>query len=220
MERQGRKGHHRSCKKNSNEREKRLLTPKSFFVLLGSPSKKRGASCLGGRFSWGKNGAGEESRHKITLLPKVINRDRYNYKRTKFLLSRAPQSASAACAGVAPTAMAAFATLLLHPVALESCPGRYRLDGDHCRWRLAAGDTSSSGDGGVCYAAFAPRCSNPAPAGVASMATTAVGGSVLVLPAARAFALRNPAPAGVASMAITADGGPLLVIPAARAFAL
>ena len=59
---------------------------KKFFVLLGSPSKKRGASCLGGRFSWGKNGAGEESRHKITLLPKVINRDRYNYKRTRYHL--------------------------------------------------------------------------------------------------------------------------------------
>ena len=58
----------------------------AFFVLLGSPSKKRGASCLGGRFSWGKNGAGEESRHKITLLPKVINRDRYNYKRTRYHL--------------------------------------------------------------------------------------------------------------------------------------
>ena len=32
-----------------------------------------------------KNGA-EESRHKITLLPKVINRDRYNYKRTRYHL--------------------------------------------------------------------------------------------------------------------------------------
>ena len=58
----------------------------SLSTTIRSPSKKRGASCLGGRFSWGKNGAEEESRHKITLLPKVINRDRYNYKRTRYHL--------------------------------------------------------------------------------------------------------------------------------------
>ena len=72
---------------------------------------------------------------------------------------------------------------------LGSCPGRRRLDGDHRRWRPAADDTSSSrfcalkscirrcrsdGDGGVCYAAFALRCSNLACASVALMATAAL----------------------------------------------
>ena len=55
-----------------------LLSQLPFFVLLGSPSKKRGFSCQRGRFSWGKNGAEEERRltlysrsscHYVSLYP-------------------------------------------------------------------------------------------------------------------------------------------------------